>query len=123
MNIVFYFKTLSSKRFTITASIGTATYDSLEYSEKIRLDISRESSARQRIHVKNQAVFSSKDKRKKIKVSSAAILLGSLRVNYVQHNKASPALLIRHNQLLQLCMASTAWSDSVIRSASARFGN
>ena len=30
--------------------------------------------------MKHQALFSSKDKRKKIKVSSAAILLGALRV-------------------------------------------
>ena len=40
--------------------------------EKIRLDVSSESSARQRIHMKNQALFSSKDK-SKIKMSSAAI--------------------------------------------------
>ena len=39
------------------------------FSEKIRLDISCESSARQRIHMKHQALFS---KKKKIKVSSAA---------------------------------------------------
>ena len=31
-------------------------------SEKIRLDVSSESSARQTIHMKNQALFSSKDK-------------------------------------------------------------
>ena len=46
------------------------------FSEKIRLDILSESSARQRIHMKHQALFSSKDKSKKIKVLSAAILLG-----------------------------------------------
>ena len=34
------------------------------FSEKIRLDVSSESSARQRIHMKNQALFSSKDKSK-----------------------------------------------------------
>ena len=34
------------------------------FSEKIRLDVSVESSARQRIHMKNQALFSSKDKSK-----------------------------------------------------------
>ena len=34
---------------------------------KIRLDVSSESSARQRIHMKNQAFFSSKDKSKKLK--------------------------------------------------------
>ena len=31
--------------------------------EKIRLDVSTESSARQRIHMKNQALFSLKDQR------------------------------------------------------------
>ena len=35
------------------------------FSEKIRLDVSNESSARQKIHMKNQALFSSKDKSKK----------------------------------------------------------
>ena len=37
------------------------------FSEKIRLDISCESSARQRIHMKHQVLFSSKDKSKKLK--------------------------------------------------------
>ena len=40
---------------------------------KIKLDVSSES--RQRIHMKNQALFSSKDKSKKIKMSSAAIFV------------------------------------------------
>ena len=57
----------------------TAADDSLEYfhcfSEKRRLDISCESSARQRIHMKDRALFSLKDKSKIIKVSSAAICL------------------------------------------------
>ena len=48
--------------------------------QKIRLDISCESSARQRIHIKYQALLSLKDKNKKIKVSSTAILLGSLKI-------------------------------------------
>ena len=38
------------------------------FSEKIRLDLSSESSARQRIHMKYQALFSSKDKSKKLNV-------------------------------------------------------
>ena len=58
---------------TLMASIMTAADDSLEYffivfffSEKIRFDISCESSARQqRIHMKHQALFSSKDKHKR----------------------------------------------------------
>ena len=45
------------------------------------LDISGESSAWQRIHMKHQALFSSKIKVKIIKVLSAAILLGPVRVN------------------------------------------
>ena len=57
------------------APVTTAADDSLEYnyflccSEKMRLDISCESSARQRIYVshKHQALFSSKDKSKKNK--------------------------------------------------------
>ena len=54
---------------TLKAQITTAADDSLEcfycFSEKIRLEISYESSARQRIHMKYQALFSSKDKSKK----------------------------------------------------------
>ena len=47
----------------------TAADDSLEYffhcfSDKIMLDISCESSARQRMHMKHQALFSLKDKSK-----------------------------------------------------------
>ena len=38
------------------------------FSEKIRLDVSSESSARQRVHMKNQASFSSKDKDKKCRL-------------------------------------------------------
>ena len=44
------------------------------------LDISCESSARQRIQMKHQALFFQKTKAKIIKMSSAAILLGALRV-------------------------------------------
>ena len=61
-------KKLSSFRQepTFKAPITTATDDIHvffhHFSEKIRLDISSDSSARQRIHMKNQAVFSLKDK-------------------------------------------------------------
>ena len=47
------------------------------FSDKIVLDISCDSSAWQRIHMKHQALFFLKDKSKIIKVSSAAILLGT----------------------------------------------
>ena len=49
--------------------------------EKIRLDVSSESSARQRIHMKNQALVSSKDKSKKLKYRLLQFLFGALRVN------------------------------------------
>ena len=55
----------------LKAPITTAADDVLKifswFSEKIRLDVSSESSARQRIHMKNQALFSLKDKSKKLK--------------------------------------------------------
>ena len=57
--------------------ITTAADDIHKYfSEKIRLDISCESSTGQRIHMKHQALFSLRDKSKEI-VSSAAFLFGA----------------------------------------------
>ena len=50
------------------------------FSEKIRLDVSSESSARQRIHMENQALFSSKDISKKLKYRLLQFLFGALRV-------------------------------------------
>ena len=58
---------------------------------KIRLDVSSESSARQRIHMKNQAIFSSKDKSKKLKFHLQQFLFGALRVNAI--------LLCRYKQM------------------------
>ena len=51
------------------------------FSEKIRFDFSSETSARQRIHKKNQALFSLKDKSKKLKCCLLQFLFGALRVN------------------------------------------
>ena len=48
--------------------------------KKIRLDVLSESSARQRIHMKNQALFSLKDKSKKLKCRLLQFLFGALRV-------------------------------------------
>ena len=48
--------------------------------EKIRLDVSSESSVGQRIHMKNQALFSSKDKSEKLKCRLLQFLFGALRV-------------------------------------------
>ena len=50
------------------------------FSEKIRLDISCESSARQRTSMKHQALFPLKVLEKKIiKVLSAAVVIGALK--------------------------------------------
>ena len=73
-------KDIQSKELTLEGPITTAADGIHKYffhcfSEKIRLDVSSKSSARQWIHMKNQALFSSKDKSKKIKMSSAAILV------------------------------------------------
>ena len=55
------------------------------FSEKIRLDVSSESSARQqRIHMKNQALFSSQDISKNNKMSFAAIFVWHFKARYTQ---------------------------------------
>ena len=46
----------------------------------MRLDVSSESSARQRIYMENQALFSSKDKSKNLKCQMLQFLFGALRV-------------------------------------------
>ena len=48
----------------------------------MRLDVSSESSAWQRIHMKNQALFSLKDKAKKSKCRLLQFLFGALRVEH-----------------------------------------
>ena len=75
----------SFKILTLKAPITTAADDSHKYvfivfSEKIRFGVSSESSAWQRIHMKNQALFSSKDKSKKLKCRLLQFLFGALRV-------------------------------------------
>ena len=57
-------------------------YFSMFFSEKIRLDVSSESSARQRTHMKNQASFFSKNKSKKLKCHLLQFLFGALRVKF-----------------------------------------
>ena len=49
-----------------------------------RLDVSSEASARLRVNMKNQALFSSKDKSKKIKCCLLQFLFGALRVKYIK---------------------------------------
>ena len=55
-----------------------------------RFDISCESSARQRIHMELQALFSLKNKSKKIKESSAAIFVDRFKGEYFRHVKTMP---------------------------------
>ena len=63
-----------------TAGDDIRKYFFIVFSEKIRLDVSSESSARQRIHMKNQALFSLKDKSRKLKCHLLQFLFGALRV-------------------------------------------
>ena len=51
------------------------------------LDVSSESSAWQRIHMKNQTLFSSKDKSKKLKCHLLQFLFGALRVKVLCYNE------------------------------------
>ena len=70
--------------FTLKAPITTAAdihnYFFTVFQRKKNLDVSSESSARQRIHIKNQALFSSEDKSKKLKCCLLQFLFGALRV-------------------------------------------
>ena len=52
------------------------------FSEKTSLDISCESSAWQMIHMKCQDLFSSENKKKKSKLSSALVVIGALSVKF-----------------------------------------
>ena len=61
------------------------------FSEKIRLDVSSELSARQRIHMKNQALFSLKDKSKKLKCRLQQFLFGALRVKGLNFGSCMPS--------------------------------
>ena len=65
---------------TLKVPITTAADNFHCFAEKIRLDVSSESSARQRIHMKNQALLSSKDKSEKLKSRLLHFLFGALGV-------------------------------------------
>ena len=88
---------------TLTALITTAADDIHKYffiffSEKIRLNVSSESSARQRIHMKNQALFSSKDISKKLKCRLLQLLFSALRVKVVKVcNCVVITFFVKHN--------------------------
>ena len=81
------FSSLLNRIISLTLKVPITTvaddihkYFFIVFSEKIRLDVSSESSARQRIHLKHQALFSSKDKSKKLKCRLLQFLFGALRV-------------------------------------------
>ena len=61
----------------------------------MRLGVSSESSAKQRIHLKHQALFSSKDKGKKLKFRLLQFLFGALSVNVVIALYVTCALISR----------------------------
>ena len=64
---------------TTTPTRSTIALPGLCPGELIMLDISCESSAWQRIHMKHQALFSLKDKSKKLKCCLLQFLFGALR--------------------------------------------
>ena len=76
---------LTLKALITTAADGIHKYFFIVFQGKIRLDVSSESSARQRIHRKNQALFSLKDKSKKLKCRLLQFLFSALRVNRKYH--------------------------------------
>ena len=74
-----------------------------------------ESSARQGIHMKNQALFSSKDKSKKLKCRLLQFLFGALRVNILiisvfsfENNKKERRKALPAHNGKQSCMISSA---------------
>ena len=81
------FSPASEYRSTLKAPVTTAADDIHKYffivfQRKRRLDVSSKSSARQRIHRKNQALVSSKDKSIKLKCRLLQFLFGALRFKY-----------------------------------------
>ena len=67
---------------------------------KIRLDVSSESSARQRIHLKHQALFSSKDKSKTLKCRLLQFLFGAFRVKMQREQKWSSCVNLKTSTYL-----------------------
>ena len=65
--LIRYFPLLTLKAPITTAADGHLQIFCSCFTYKIRLGVSSESSAGQRIHIKNQALFSSKDKSTKLK--------------------------------------------------------
>ena len=73
------------------------------FSEKVRLDVLSEASARQTIHRKNQTLFSSKDN-KKLKCCLLQFLFDSLRVKTIMKDGPSESLyhLVTFNEYQQV---------------------
>ena len=86
---------------TLKASIRTAAenihkYFFIVFSEKIRLDVSSESSARWRFHLKRQALLSWKVKSKKLKCLLLQFLFGAVRVKkMVYENRCSSFVAVK----------------------------
>ena len=78
---------------TLKAPITTAADDIHKYFfivvQRNWDDVSSDSSARWRIHMKNQALFSSKDKSKKLKCRLLQFVYGALRVKLKQATNLS----------------------------------
>ena len=74
---------LTLKALITTAADNIHKYFFIVFQRKTRLDVSCESSARQRIHLKHQVLFSSKDKSKKLKCHLLQFLFSALRVNAI----------------------------------------
>ena len=72
---------LKAPNTNMTAADDIHKYFFIVFQRKLRLDVSSESSARQRIHMKNQALVSPKDKSKKLECRLVQFLFGPLRVN------------------------------------------
>ena len=72
------FLQLALKAPITTAADDIHKYFFIVFSRKIKLDVASESSARQGIHMKNQALFSSKDKSKTLKCRLLQFLFGAL---------------------------------------------
>ena len=111
-----------------TAADDIHKYFSLFF-RKIRLGVSSESSARQRIHMKNQALFSSKDKSEKLKCRLLPFLLGALKVNlnnFVRRCSSAPkrcrwnhivdpGQTAFRSSLIWICFVSLALTAPILR--------
>ena len=75
---------LALKTLIMTAADGIYKFFVIVFSGKIRLDVSSESCAR--IHMKNQALFSSNDKSKNLKCRLLQFLFGVLRIKFSHHS-------------------------------------